>query len=62
MIRHPLCDNDNCQPDGGQWRHAPECPAGWDAQGAEDMAVSTAREDSYSTPFVPAQRDWRWAA
>lgn len=62
MIRDPRCDNDNCEPDGGRWVHAPECQAAADAQGTYDMALTTAREDGYSSPFIPAQRDGRRAA
>lgn len=67
MIPRALqCDDDRCDYDeNGRWRHDFRCATQdpW----AEDMAVTTAREDGYSftpTPVLhlPAPHDRRWTA
>jgi hypothetical protein len=63
MIRHPQCDNDNCETDGGRWVHVPECSVAANASvgpWGEDMALTTAREDGYAGWF-PRQQNRRAA-
>lgn len=65
MIRDPRCDNNACDYDNGRWIHAPECRVGadtGDSYWGEDMALTTAHEDGYTSVFVPAQQDRRAAA
>lgn len=63
MPRPAQCDNDNCDYDEtGRWMHAPECHAADDASPwGSDPRQDAAREDGYTSAFIPSQRQ-RWAA
>jgi hypothetical protein len=61
--RTPSCDGNDCHPHTAGWTHSPDCLT-WqtsDDISPEDIALTTAREDGYARPLVPAQHDRRAA-
>jgi hypothetical protein len=65
MPRPPQCDNDNCDYDETGWHHAPECPAdadNGDTPWGSNPALDAAREDGFTSVFIPRQTAQRRAA
>lgn len=50
-MKPPACDDDRCCWDGTKWVHETDCRTRVARWTAEDMSLSTAKEDGYSEAY-----------